>query len=77
MVEMKKLKVCWISAGVSSFVAGYLERDTIDEYIYIDIEDQHEDSMRFVLDCEKFWGRKSKFYNLISHVLKMSLEQQE
>ena len=31
----KKLKVCWISAGVSSFIAGYLSRDTIDKFIYI------------------------------------------
>ena len=50
---MKSLKVCWISAGVSSFIAGYLERDTIDKYIYIDIDDQHSDSMRFIKDCEK------------------------
>lgn len=49
----KKMKVCWISAGVSSFIAGYLERDTIDKFIYIDIEDQHPDSMRFIKDCEK------------------------
>lgn len=53
-----KLKVCWISAGVSSFIAGYLERDTIDKFIYIDIEDQHPDSMRFINDCEKVLGKK-------------------
>ena len=54
----KKLKVCWISAGVSSFIAGYLERDTIDKFIYIDIEDQHQDSMRFIKDCEKVLGKE-------------------
>lgn len=54
----KKLKVCWISAGVSSFIAGYLERDTIDKFIYIDIDDQHPDSMRFIKDCEKVLGKK-------------------
>ena len=54
----EKLKVCWISAGVSSFIAGYLERDTIDKFIYIDIEDQHPDSMRFIKDCEKVLGKK-------------------
>lgn len=52
------MKVCWLSAGVSSFIAGWLERDTIDEYIYIDVADQHADSMRFVLDCEKVLGKK-------------------
>ena len=54
----KKLKVCWISAGVSSFIAGYLERDTVDKFIYIDIDDQHPDSMRFIKDCEKVLGKE-------------------
>lgn len=53
----EKLKVCWISAGVSSFVAGYLAKD-VDEYIYIDIENQHPDSMRFIKDCEKVLGKE-------------------
>lgn len=44
------MKVSWISAGVSSFVAAYLS-DDVDKYIYIDIENQHPDSMRFVKDC--------------------------
>ena len=49
----QKLKVCWVSAGVSSFIAGYLVRDTVDEFIYIDVADQHPDSLRFIKDCEK------------------------
>lgn len=57
---MSELKVCWISAGVSSFIAGYLARDTVDEYIYIDIADQHPDSMRFIHDCEKALGKEIK-----------------
>jgi len=40
----KQLKVCWISAGVSSFIAGYLEKETIDKFVYVNINDQHEDS---------------------------------
>lgn len=55
---MKELKVCWISAGVSSFIAGYLERETIDKFVYIDIADQHEDSMRFIKDCENVLGKE-------------------
>ena len=47
-----------MSAGVSSFVAGYLEKDTVDKFIYIDIEDQHPDSMRFIKDCEKALGKE-------------------
>ena len=52
----KKLKVCWLSAGVSSFIAGYLAGD-VDEWIYIDIADQHPDSIRFIKDCEKAIGK--------------------
>lgn len=53
----RQLKVCWISAGVSSFIAGYLERKSIDEFIYIDIENQHPDSMRFIKECENALGK--------------------
>lgn len=58
MVGMKdKLRVCWMSAGVSSFIAGYLAGN-VDEWIYIDIKDQHPDSMRFIKDCEKVIGKE-------------------
>lgn len=56
----KKIKVCWLSAGVSSFIGGYLARDTVDEFIYIDIADQHPDSMRFIKDCEKALSKEVK-----------------
>ena len=46
------MKVVWLSAGVSSFIAGYLAKN-VDKYIYIDIKDQHPDSMRFIKDCQK------------------------
>lgn len=52
------MKVAWLSAGVSSFIATYLERETIDKIIYLHIEDQHEDTMRFVKDCEKLLQKK-------------------
>ena len=66
---MTKRNVCWISAGVSSFMAGYLTKD-VDEWIYIDIGDQHPDSMRFIKDCEKAIGKeiqvlKSQEYNCV------------
>lgn len=50
-------KVCWLSAGVSSFIAGVLAQN-VDEYIYIDVPDQHPDSLRFIHDCEKYLNRK-------------------
>ena len=45
--------VCWISGGVSSFVAAYLMKPQIDDFIYIHIDNQHEDTLRFVKDCER------------------------
>ena len=66
------MKVVWLSAGVSSFVAGYLA-ENVDEYIYIDIDDQHPDSMRFIKDCEKVLGKevtilRSQFYSSVEQV---------
>lgn len=74
MVGVKeKLKVCWLSAGVSSFVGGYLA-EGVDEYIYIDIENQHPDSMRFIRDCERFLGKHVQIlkspYGSVERVIK-------
>ena len=70
---MKTLKVCWISAGVSSFIAGYLAKD-VDKFIYIDIENQHPDSMRFIKDCEKVLGKQVEIlkseYGSVQNVIK-------
>ena len=55
----KKIKVCWMSAGISSFMAGYLAGD-VDEWIYIDVDDQEPDSLRFVKDCERVIGKEIK-----------------
>lgn len=38
-------------------MAGYLAGD-VDEWIYIDIKDQHPDSIRFIRDCEAAIGKK-------------------
>ena len=56
------MKVCWFSAGVSSFIAAVLSKP--DKIIYIDIADQHPDSLRFVRDCEK--ARAEDRYHSIS-----------
>lgn len=68
------MKVCWISAGASSFIAGWLERDTIDKFMYIDVDDQHPDSMRFIKDCEKELGREIEIlksdYGSVENVVK-------
>ena len=37
-------------------MAGYLAGD-VDEWIYIDIKDQHPDSLRFIEDCESAIGK--------------------
>lgn len=53
----EKMKVVWISGGVSSFMAGYLAKD-VDKFIYIDVADQHPDTTRYVDDCEKILQRE-------------------
>jgi hypothetical protein len=57
MSQIKTITVSWFSAGVSSAVATWLMRRTIDHIIYCHIDDQHEDTMRFVKDCEA-WFQK-------------------
>lgn len=55
-------------------MAGYLERESIDEYIYIDIENQHPDSMRFIKECEKVLGKPVQIikseYGSVENVIK-------
>lgn len=72
---MVGMKVVWISAGVSSFIAGWLVRDTVDKWIYIDVKDQHPDSLRFIKDCEKVIGTeieilKSDKYEDVASVIR-------
>ena len=38
-------------------MAGYFAKD-VDEWIYIDISDQHPDSLRFIKDCERAIGKE-------------------
>ena len=42
---------------MSSFVACYLAKD-IDRIIYTHVTNQHEDSLRFLEDCERLLGRE-------------------
>lgn len=56
-------------------MAGYLAGD-VDEWIYIDIADQHPDSIRFIKDCEKAIGKKiqilkSSEYNSVEECVKV------
>jgi hypothetical protein len=66
------LKVCWYSAGVSSFMAAYLEKD-IDKIIYTHIDDQHKDTLRFLHDCEMVLSTKFEIlqspYKSVSNVI--------
>ena len=59
MMGNSQKTVAWFSAGVSSAVAIKLALDEIDEIVYIHIDDQHEDTLRFLRDCEDWFGRKA------------------
>jgi len=56
--DSKLLTVAWFSTGASSAVAIKLAIDSVDRIIYNHISDQHHDSMRFLHDCEKWFGRE-------------------
>lgn len=51
------MTVSYFSAGVSSAVATKLMIGQIDRIIYTHIDDQHPDTMRFVRDCEAWFGK--------------------
>lgn len=56
-------------------MAGYLAVD-VDEWIYIDIDDQHPDSMRFIRDCEAAVGKairilRSKEYRCVEDCVRV------
>jgi inorganic pyrophosphatase len=66
--------VSWFSAGVSSFIATYLEKDNVDKIIYTHIDDQHPDTMRFINECEKALGKEIKIlqssYKTVNDVIR-------
>ena len=56
-------------------MAGYLAGD-VDEWIYIDIDDQHPDSMRFIRDCGAAVGKeirilRSKEYRCVEDCVRV------
>lgn len=51
------MKVALFSCGVSSFCALLLSKN-VDHILYTHIEDQHEDTLRYLADCEQYIGRK-------------------
>ena len=54
---IEQITVAWFSAGVSSAVATKLMIEQIDKIIYQHIDDMEEDTMRFVRDCEAWFGK--------------------
>ena len=52
--------VSYFSGGVSSAVATKLAINEIDMIVYTHIDDQHPDTMRFVKDCELWFGKPVK-----------------
>ena len=72
---MKTKTISWFSAGVSSAVATKMIIDEIDEIIYTHIDDQHPDTMRFVKDCEAWFGKPITIlqsdFKTVENVLRM------
>lgn len=51
------MTIAFFSAGGSSAVATKLLIDEIDRILYTHIDDQHPDTLRFVKDCEQWFGK--------------------
>ena len=56
------MKISWFSTGVTSAVATKIALDLYDDVdiFYIDITSQHEDSYRFLSECQEWFGKEIK-----------------
>lgn len=56
--------ICWFSGGVTSAVACHLAIQNFGkencEVVFIDTKNEHEDTERFLLDCQEWFGIKIK-----------------
>jgi hypothetical protein len=57
VLMIDQITVAWFSAGVSSAVATKLMIEQVDKVIYQHIDDQDQDTLRFVRDCETWFGK--------------------
>ena len=60
---MNKRIVCWFSCGAASAVATKIAISELKEWqeliiVYTEVIEEHPDNKRFLLDCEKWFGRK-------------------
>lgn len=51
------ITVSYFSAGVSSAVATKLAIEQVDRIVYTHIGDQHKDTLRFVRECQEWFGK--------------------
>lgn len=59
------MRVAWISAGVSSFLAAHYGKP--DRIVYIDVANQHPDSFRFLMDCQKHLDKPIEVLRDVRH----------
>lgn len=52
--------LCWFSCGATSAVAAYLtlKKNPDAEVVYCDTGSEHPDNIRFLADCERWYGKK-------------------
>lgn len=68
--------ICWFSCGATSAVAAYLtlKRNPEAHIVYIDTGSEHPDNVRFLRDCERWFGKeieiiKSAKFNNVDEVI--------
>jgi len=73
------MKIAWFSAGITSAVACKLATSSMEdvEVFYIETGSHHPDNIRFLHDCENWYGKKinivqSKKYDSVFDVIEQS-----
>lgn len=59
---MSQIIIAWFSCGITSAVACKIALQTYKDVVlyYTDTGSQEEDSLRFLHDCEQWFGQKNK-----------------
>lgn len=62
--------VCWFSCGATSAVAAYLtlKHHPDAHIVYIDTGSEHLDNARFLLDCQRWYGKEIEIIKSIKYV---------
>jgi len=70
MKPTEDFTIAWFSCGITSAVACKLAIETLPNVIpvYLYIDSAHDDNVRFIKDCEKWYGRKIETFMSLKYL---------